>query len=188
MKLVVGLGNPGKKYEKTRHNCGFKLIDYYASKNNLIFKSKFKGLYSEQIINNEKIIFLKPQSYMNLSGEVVQQFVKYFNINTEDILVVYDDVNYPVGTFKIKRDGSSGGHNGIDNILDLLKTNQITRLKIGISMNEIPLTDYVLSKLTKEEESLIERIMPTVENIIKDFSNNSVDYLMQKYNNEGKHA
>lgn len=186
MKLVIGLGNPGKQYEKTRHNCGFKAIDFYAEKNNLVFKSKFNGLYSEQIINNEKIVFLKPQSFMNLSGEVVLSYVKYFNIDIEDILVIYDDVNYSVGNFKIKRGGSSGGHNGIDNIIDLLKTEDIIRIKIGISKNEIPLTDYVLSKFSKEEEKLIESILPTISDIINDFSRYNVDELMQKYNNEGK--
>ena len=88
MKLIVGLGNPGKKYEKTRHNCGFMAIDFYAAKNNLEFKNKFNGLYTEQIINNEKVILLKPQTYMNLSGNSVREFVNFFNINVDDILVI----------------------------------------------------------------------------------------------------
>ena len=125
MKLVVGLGNPEKKYEFTRHNCGFRAIDYYASKNNLSFKSKFNGHYAETIVNNTKLILLKPQTYMNLSGESVIKFVNYYNINIEDILVIYDDVDFEVGKFKLRRGGSSGGHNGINNIIDLLKTQNI---------------------------------------------------------------
>ena len=170
MKLVVGLGNPEKKYEFTRHNCGFRAIDYYASKNNLSFKSKFNGHYAETIVNNTKLILLKPQTYMNLSGESVIKFVNYYNINIEDILVIYDDVDFEVGKFKLRRGGSSGGHNGINNIIDLLKTQNISRLRMGISKNNIPLMDYVLGKFSSEENEKIESILPVISNIINDFS------------------
>lgn len=182
MKLIVGLGNPEKKYEKTRHNCGFRAIDYYAKENNLTFKSKFKGLYCEQIVNNEKIILLKPQTYMNLSGESVREIVKFYNIDINNILVIYDDVDFEVGTFKIRRGGSAGGHNGIRNIIDNLKTENIGRIRIGISKNEIPLMDYVLGKFTPEEDKKIESVLPQVANIIYDFSNHNIDELMEKYN------
>ena len=182
MKLIVGLGNPEKKYEKTRHNCGFRAIDHYAKKNNLSFKSKFKGLYCEQVVNNEKMILLKPQTYMNLSGESVREIVNFYNIDIEDILMIYDDIDFEVGTFKIRRGGSAGGHNGIRNIIDNLKTENIQRIRIGISKNEIPLMDYVLGKFTSEEERKIESIFPQIANVIKDFSNNNIDELMKKYN------
>ena len=182
MKLVVGLGNPEKKYEFTRHNCGFRAIDYYASKNNLTFKSKFNGLYAETIVNNIKLILLKPQTYMNLSGESVIKFVNYYNINIEDILVIYDDVDFEVGKFKLRRGGSSGGHNGINNIIDLLKTQNISRLRMGISKNNIPLMDYVLGKFSSEENEKIESILPVISNIIDDFSVHNIDELMEKYN------
>lgn len=184
MKLIVGLGNPGKKYEKTRHNCGFRAIDFYAKKNNLEFKSKFDGLYAEQIINKEKIMLLKPQLFMNLSGEVVIKYVNYFNINIEDIIIIYDDVDFSVGTFKIKRGGSSAGHNGIKNIIELLKTENISRIRIGTSKNDIPLIDYVLGKFSDKDFNLIEDILPTISNIITDYSKMNVDELMQKYNRE----
>ena len=103
MKLIVGLGNPGKEYENTRHNCGFRAIDFYATKNNLNFKNKFNGEYCENRINNEKIILLKPQTFMNLSGDCVVKFVNYYNLKIEDILIIYDDVDFEVGKFKIKR-------------------------------------------------------------------------------------
>lgn len=182
MKLIVGLGNPEKKYEKTRHNCGFRVIDYYANENNLGFKSGFKGLYSEQIINNEKIILLKPQTYMNLSGESVREIVNFYNIEIKDIIVIYDDVDFEIGAFKIKKNGSAGGHNGIKNIIENLKTENIQRIRIGISKNEIPLMDYVLGKFTQEEDKKIEELLPQIANIIKDFSNQNIEELMEKYN------
>ena len=169
MKLIVGLGNPDKKYEKTRHNCGFRAIDFYAEKNNLTFKSKFKGLYCEQLVNNEKIILLKPQTYMNLSGESVIEFVKYYNIDLSSLIV-------------IKRNGSAGGHNGIKNIIELLKTENIQRIRIGISKNQIPLDKYVLGTFTKDEDEKIEQVLPIVANIIDDFTMYNIDKLMEKYN------
>lgn len=182
MKLVVGLGNPDKKYEKTRHNCGFRAIDFYAEKNNLTFKLKFKGLYCEQLVNNEKLILLKPQTYMNLSGESVIEFVKYYNIDLKDLIVIYDDIDFEVGTFKIKRNGSAGGHNGIKNIIEHFKTENIQRIRIGISKNQIPLDKYVLEKFTQEEDEKINQILPTISNIIEDFTMYDIDKLMEKYN------
>ena len=182
MKLIVGLGNPGKKYEKTRHNCGFMAIDYYAQKNNLSFKNGKSGDYSEFTINNEKVILLKPQTYMNLSGECVLKFVKYYNINIDDIFVIYDDIDFELGTFKIKKGGSSGGHNGINNIINNLKTENIKRIRIGISKNEIPLEDYVLKKFSNSEMEKINKILPIISNVIDDITICDIDELMRKYN------
>lgn len=119
---------------------------------------------------------------MNLSGESVREIVNFYNIDIEDILIIYDDIDFEVGTFKIRRGGSAGGHNGIRNIIDNLKTENIQRIRIGISKNEIPLMDYVLGKFTPEEEKKIESIFPQIANVIKDFSNNNIDELMKKYN------
>ena len=182
MKLVVGLGNPEKQYENTRHNCGFRAIDFYATKNNLTFKNKFNSLYTENIVNNEKIILVKPQTFMNLSGTAVKKFVDFYNIDLKDLIIIYDDVDFKTGTFKIKRNGSSGGHNGVKNIIDNLKTEEIQRIRIGISKNEIPLIDYVLGKFSKEDNKLIDSILPIITNIIDDFSDNNIDKLMEKYN------
>ena len=182
MKLIVGLGNPEKKYENTRHNCGFRAIDFYAAKNNLVFKNKYNSLYSEQIINNEKVIFVKPQTYMNLSGNAVRQFVKFFNLDIKDLLIIYDDVDFEIGTFKIKRGGSSGGHNGMNNIIDNLHTNDIQRVRIGISKNEIPLIDYVLGKFSKEDNVKLEKVFETICDVIDDFTTLDIDKLMDKYN------
>lgn len=182
MKLVVGLGNPDKKYENTRHNCGFRAIDYYASKNNLKFKTKFNSLYAETTINNEKVILVKPQTYMNLSGTAVRNFVNFYNININDILIIYDDVDFETGAFKIKRNGSSGGHNGINNIIENLKTNEIQRVRIGISKTREELISYVLGTFSKEENEKINKLLPIISNIIEDFSIMSIDKLMEKYN------
>ena len=182
MKLIVGLGNPGKSYENTRHNVGFMAIDFYAAKNNLDFKKKFNGLYSEQLINNEKVIFLKPQTYMNLSGNCVREFVNFYNINIDDIFIIYDDYNFETGTFRIRRDGSAGGHNGIKNIIENLKSEKIKRLRVGISKNIIPLEDYVLQKFGSEDRKKINDLLPLLSDIINDFCYLDIDELMQKYN------
>lgn len=182
MKLIVGLGNPGIKYKKTRHNVGFMAIDCYAKKYNLSFKTKFKGLLSEHIINNEKVILVKPQTYMNLSGECVLSYAKYYNVDVKDILIIYDDVDFEVGTFKVKRGGSSNGHNGIKDIINKLKTEDINRIRIGISKNQIPLMDYVLQKFTKEEIEKVNSILPNICDVIDDFEKYDIDKLMNKYN------
>lgn len=184
MKLVVGLGNPGKEYENTRHNCGFRAIDFYVEKNNLAMKKKFNGLYAEHVINNEKIILLKPQTFMNLSGNSVQAFANYYNIHIDDILVIYDDVDFEVGKFKIKRGGSSAGHNGIKDIINKLKTEQIQRIRVGISKNNIELMNYVLGKFSKEDNEKINSVVEEISNIIEDFSKYNIDTLMDKYNRD----
>ena len=182
MKLVVGLGNPGKKYENTRHNCGFMAIDFYAAKNSLTFKKKFNSLYSENIVNGEKIVLVKPQTYMNLSGNSVSKFMKFYNLDTKDVLIIYDDVDFETGKFKIKRGGSCGGHNGIRNIIENLKSENIQRIRIGISKNDNELMDYVLGTFGKKERKEIENILPTIADIIDDFSIYNIDKLMEKYN------
>ena len=131
MKLIVGLGNPGKEYENTRHNVGFMIVDNYANNYGvLVDKKKFNGLYCELFVDGEKIILLKPLSYMNLSGEVVSKFVNYFNIDLNDILVISDDLDLPVAKYRLRLFGSSGGHNGLKNIEFMLNTNKFKRFRI----------------------------------------------------------
>ena len=149
MKLIVGLGNPGKEYENTRHNIGFMVIDNYLK--NEKFKTKFNGMYLKKVINNEEVIFLKPLSYMNLSGEVVKKYVNYFKINLSDLLIISDDLDMPCFKIKLKYKGSSGGHNGLKNIIQNINTEEFKRLKIGISNNlNIDTKSYVLIKLNQE--------------------------------------
>lgn len=184
MKLIVGLGNPGREYENTRHNIGFQTIDKYASKIGIsINKSKFNGLYGETMIFGDKVILLKPQSYINLSGEVIRKFVDFYKINLDDILIIHDDLDLEVGTYKIKQKGSSGGHNGLKNIELHLGTQEYKRIKIGISNNKnIDTKDYVLGKLSKDEEEKLNEVKSTVLDIVDDYLKVSFSDLMAKYN------
>ena len=184
MKLIVGIGNPGKKYEHTRHNIGFDMIDLLIKKLNLTnVKEKFNGIYYETIINNEKVILLKPQSYVNLSGIVVKKFVDYFKINVDDILIVVDDLDQKIGNYKLKINSSSGGHNGLKSIEQNLGTKNYKRLKIGIDNgNKDNIIDYVLGKFNKDDRIIIDKILNVGTEIIISFITLSFDKLMTKYN------
>lgn len=162
MKLICGLGNPGKEYENTRHNVGFMIIDNYCK--NEKFASKFNGFYLTKNINDEKVIFLKPQSYMNLSGSVVKPFCDFFKIDSKDILIIRDDLDLRLGQVRIKYDSSSGGDNGVKSIITSLGTQKFYQYKVGISHDKnYDTKDYVLGKFSKKE-------LETLNMIIKDSS------------------
>lgn len=184
MKLIVGLGNPGREYNNTRHNIGFMCIDKIAEYFKVDFNSnKFNGLYAQFNYNDEKIILLKPQKYMNLSGEVIRDFVNFYKIDANDILVICDDLDTSVGTYRLRYKGSSGGHNGLKNIELHLSTNEYKRIKVGISNNKnIDTKDYVLGKFSKEEMDLINPIIDKMPSIIGDYLKIPFDNVMNKYN------
>lgn len=184
MKLIVGLGNPGKEYENTRHNIGFNVINLYLKKYNLTLdKEKFNGKYTKTNIKNEDVILLEPQTFMNLSGDSVKKIMDFYKISVEDILVIQDDLDMDVGKIKLKEKSSSGGHNGISNIEEKLGTNSFKRLKIGISNNKmIDTKDYVLGKFTKEDKDILDKSYEICLNIIDDFFVMNFDLLMGKYN------
>lgn len=184
MKLIVGLGNPGKEYANTRHNIGFMCIDKLAEYFNVsVDSNKFNGLYTQFNHNGEKIILLKPGKYMNLSGEVIRDFVNFFKIDINDVLVICDDLDTQVGTFRLRYKGSSGGHNGLKNIEQHLSTKEYKRIKIGISNNKnIDTKDYVLGKFTKDEMDLINPIIDKIPSIIEDYLKSPFDNVMNKYN------
>lgn len=190
MKLVVGLGNPGNEYEKTRHNVGFMVVDNYLSKkgiNSIEWKNKFNGLYYQTVINGEKVVFLKPTTYMNLSGMAVRQFVDYFKIDISDILIISDDLDLKVGNFKLREAGSSGGHNGLKNIAECLKTEAFKRLKVGISKDSnIDTKDYVLGKITNSEYNTLEVLFNDLVSVIDDFFILPFSDLMSKYNRKNR--
>lgn len=188
MKLIVGLGNPGREYENTRHNMGFITIDRFADKYNVkIDKKKFNGLYTDLNINGEKVILLKPQSYMNLSGEVVRRFVDFYKINVADILIISDDLDLEFGTFKLKGQGSSGGHNGLKNIELYLATREYKRLKLGISNNKgIDTKDYVLGKFSSEEVKVIDNLEKTLVELLDEYLKLDFNGLMNKYNSKNR--
>ena len=183
MKLIVGLGNPGKEYENTRHNIGFMSVDKIIHEKNLTEKEKFNGKYYEYNINNEKIIILKPQNYINLSGQVINKFVNYFKIDINDILIIHDDLDLPVGKIKLRMSGGSGGHNGLKDIENCLKTKNYKRVKVGISNNKnIDTKDYVLGKFSKNDIELIDKNNNAYKDIIENFNYNNIELLMNKYN------
>ncbi len=184
MKLIAALGNPGKEYENTRHNAGFRFIDAFANQEGLTFnKNKFNGIYTEFNYKGEKVILLKPQKYMNLSGEVIRDFLNFYKIPVENLLVITDDLDTPAGMIKIKMKGSSGGHNGLKNIEQNLKTNNYKRLKIGISNNkDTDKIDYVIGKVAKEELTLLNKNNIIASNIIYDYLDMTFDNFMNKYN------
>lgn len=187
MKLVVGLGNPGDEYKKTRHNIGFDVLDYIAEKENLVFKNdkKFNALSTSMIVGNEKVILIKPLSYMNLSGIVVRKYVSFYNISSRDILVIQDDLDMDFGKIRILFNSSSGGHNGIKNIIENIGTKEFTRLKVGISKNnDIDTKDYVLGKFNKEEIESLNNVYLKTLNIISDFVLYDTDRLKQIYNSK----
>ena len=184
MKLIVGLGNPGREYNKTRHNIGFMCIDKIAEYFKVSFDSnKFTGSYTQFNHNGEKIILLKPGKYMNLSGEVIRDFVNFFKIDIEDVLIICDDLDTNVGNFRLRYKGSSGGHNGLKNIELHLSTKDYKRIKVGISNDKnMDTKDYVLGKFTKEEMDLISPIIEKMPNIIEDYLKLPFDNVMNKYN------
>ena len=181
MKLIVGLGNPGKSYENTRHNIGFMVLDHFA--NTINWKSKWNALYTEMMVNNEKVLLVKPTTYMNLSGNALIEFVSFYKINLEDILVIHDDLDLAVGKYRLKINSSSGGHNGIKSIIERLGNKNFARLKIGISKDKsIDTKDYVLGKFNKEELEIYNSLYPIFDEIITSFITNGLDQTMNKYN------
>lgn len=168
MKVVVGLGNPGKEYENTRHNVGFIILDEYLG--SVSWKQDFNSLIHEENHNGEKIIFVKPQTFMNNSGDAIVQIMGYYNIDSSDLLVIQDDIALPLGKFRIKYESSDGGHNGIKSIINRLKTNSFYRLKIGLAKTEnIDTISYVLGKISKQERDCINNDMKEYFNIIDKF-------------------
>ena len=157
--LIVGLGNPGKDYERTRHNCGFRAVDLLAGKLGCkIDKGKFQGLYGQAMYNGRKLMLLKPQTYMNLSGRSVLQLSAYFNIPPQRIIVLFDDISLEPGRLRVRPDGSAGGHNGIKSIIKELGSQAFPRVKIGVGGKPDPnadLADWVLSGFTAKEEKAL---------------------------------
>lgn len=159
MKLIVGLGNPTPKYENTRHNVGFAVIEHLVEEYGIAVDTvKHKGIYGKGRMEGQPVILLKPMTYMNLSGESVLQVASYFKISSEDIIVIYDDINLDVGRLRIREKGSAGGHNGIKNIIACLGTDAFPRIRIGVGMKppRMDLADYVLSRFSKEEQDCME--------------------------------
>ena len=183
MNLIVGLGNPGKKYEHTRHNMGFEVIDLLSDMAKIdVDKNVFNGLLGRGKIFDKDVMLFKPTTYMNLSGTAIKQVVDYFKIELSDIIVVCDDMALPVGTIRLRSKGSSGGQKGLQNIIDLLGTEEFKRIRVGIGEPEFDAIDYVLSKPLKEEMPMIEEAINNAVEAIKEALRSDFERAMSRFN------
>ena len=173
MKLIVGLGNPGKKYKKTRHNAGFLAIDKIVSNFNFsspAFQPKFNAEISEGMINDKKIILAKPQTFMNDSGRAVREIMDYYKIDVENVTIIHDDIDISLGKYKIITNRSSAGHKGVQSIIDHFGTKDFLRIRIGIEIEnrKTPTEKFVLEKFGKEEMKIVEKVIEEIiEKIVK---------------------
>lgn len=185
--LLVGLGNPGIKYERNRHNIGFCLIDYFTSQiNSEDYIDKFNSKYTLVRLNDNKIHIIKPQTYMNRSGVSVRNCKDFFKIAPNNIIVVYDDMDLTLGSLKIKSSGGSAGHNGIKSLIDEIGSNNFVRIRIGIGkpLNKENVNNYVLSNFKKDEFEALSRIKNRIEEIIKDIIFEGIIFAMNKFNSK----
>lgn len=183
--MIVGLGNPGKKYENTRHNVGFEALDELASKNNIdVKKVKFSALYGTGTINGKKVLLLKPQTFMNLSGDAIVQAAKFYKINTStNVIVLFDDISLAPGIFRIRKTGSAGGHNGLKSIISHIGQDFL-RIKIGVGEKphkDYDLADWVLSKPTEAEAKSIKARFADICLACEEIMNGNVEKAMNLY-------
>ena len=189
MYLVVGLGNPGKEYEGTRHNIGFEAIDYLSDKYNIeLNREKFKGVFGEGFIKGKKVILLKPTTYMNLSGESIREVVNFYKISNEEVIVIYDDISLEVGRLRIREKGSHGGHNGIKSIIANLGTDVFPRVKIGVGAPKGNLVSHVLGKFSDDEVEILRETIKASSDAVSIMISKDTKEAMNKLNgfNAGK--
>ena len=183
MKLIVGLGNPGKQYAMTRHNCGFRVIDAFADAAGVdIDKEQFHGIYGRFKFNDEDILLFKPLTMMNLSGTAVQEITHYFKIDLSDVVVVYDDMAIEPGCLRLRTEGSSGGQKGMQNIIDNLGSENIKRIRVGIGEPQFDSIDWVLGKPSGEDAKKIDEAIERATKAIREFLIHNFENAMSKYN------
>ncbi len=178
-------GNPGTEYERTRHNVGFKAIDKIAENLKIsMSKKKFDAIIGEGFCGSEKVMLVKPQTYMNLSGNSIKQIVDFYKIKLDKLIVIYDDIDIPIGKIKVKPSGSSGTHNGMRNIVSMLSSEDFTRVRIGTDKPKynMNLADYVLMPLTKDEEQALEPAINNSAKAVERIINASVQIAMNEFN------
>jgi len=183
--LIVGLGNPGSKYQNTRHNIGFDILDFISEKNETDFETERLGDLSKISIRGKKVFLLKPSTFMNLSGKAVKYWMRQEKIKIENLLIISDDLNLPLGKVRLRASGSSGGHNGLENIEFILNSKKYARLRIGISnpnenFNQV---DFVLGKFNEEEYDLLSSEFSNIAKLIRSFVISGVDQTMNNFNN-----
>lgn len=185
MYIIAGLGNPTREYEKTRHNVGFEVIDELADRlNTSVEEKKFKGYYGKAMIGGEKVILLKPQTFMNLSGESVRAAADFYKVDPDHIIVIYDDVSLDVGQLRIRTKGSAGGHNGIKNIIAHLGTQEFPRVKVGVGNKptRIDLADYVLGRFSKEDRGVMEEAFKEAAEAVEVMIREGAGTAMNRFN------
>ena len=184
--LIAGLGNPGLQYEKTRHNAGFMAADKIAEKYGVQFtKRKFDSVYGEFTLGKTKVLLLKPQTYMNNSGSAISAAAKFYKIPTDRIIIMFDDISLDVGKLRMRRKGSHGGHNGIKDIIELMGTDEIMRIKIGVgerTSRDYDLKDWVLGKIPAEALPEFEKALDRAADAAAEIIQNGIDSAMNRYN------
>jgi len=190
MKCIVGLGNIGKRFELTRHNIGFEVVDDILERHQFTLdKQKFKGAYTIERLNGEKVLFIEPMTMMNLSGQAVAPLMDYYNVDVEDLIVLYDDLDLEQGQVRLRQKGSAGGHNGMKSIIKMLGTDQFKRIRIGVGRptNGMSVPDYVLQKFSKEEMIIMEKVIEHSARAVESFIESSrFDHVMNEFNGEVK--
>ncbi|MEZ7892449.1 MAG: aminoacyl-tRNA hydrolase [Candidatus Wallbacteria bacterium] len=188
MKIICGLGNPGGKYSKTRHNIGFMVVDELMSRlgGQSLPSNKFKGEYLSIKLPESDVILLKPQTYMNLSGESLRDFAGYFKVPHENIVIICDDVSLPFGKLRVREQGSDGGHNGLKSIFSLMGSNKIPRVRIGIGQTppRMALEDFVLMKFSRDEEEILNKTVAFAADAAEKFIKKDITYIMNNFNNK----
>ena len=186
MKLIIGLGNPEPRYDGTRHNIGFEVVDRLASSFQAPFKAG-KGKYYEAkgSYRGESLLLIKPTTYMNLSGQAVMAAMQFYKVKRQDMLVICDDLNLPVGTIRLRAKGSDGGQNGLKHIIQQMGTNEFARLRIGIRKGDMPpgsFSSFVLGKFGEEQRCVMEKVVETSANAVLDFAINGIEHAMTQFN------
>ena len=174
MKLIIGLGNPGEQYKNQRHNTGFRALDELADKKSFKQNDKFNALISDSKIGKSKVILAKPLTFMNNSGDAVGKIARFYKIKKQDILIIFDDIDLMIGTLRLRQEGSSGGHRGIESVIATLKTEKIARLKIGIAEKKagkqrVSSEDYILKPASKDAEKILKKSLKQVPDIVEEW-------------------
>lgn len=187
MKLIVGLGNPGKKYDGTRHNVGFAVVERVSRLLEIpLNQRKFRAQYGIEWIDGEKVCLMQPLTFMNLSGQAVGEFVRFYRISTEDVLLVYDDLDFPAGKIKLREKGSAGGHNGVRSVIDHLGTSRLKRIRVGIGRprGNQDVIDYVLSPFSDQEEIFVRQAVEKAAKACAEWVDKPFPEVMNLYNRD----
>lgn len=183
MYIIAGLGNPGSKYENTRHNMGFKAIDAMASKFGIdVNRAKFKGLIGEGRIGSEKVILLKPQTYMNLSGQSVREIMNFYKIPEENLIVIYDDFDLPIGSIRVRKSGGPGTHNGMKSVVQELGSRKFPRVRVGIGSSDGSTIQFVIGKVGKDEQQILNEAAEAAASAAADIIRIGIENAMNIHN------